>query len=277
MKTAAGARATERRRRIHAGKPIAPDPRAAYRWVYVWQWPIRAMHWIAGAAVVVLLVTGFYIGQPYFMTGGEPSDHFLMGRIRFVHFAAAGVLVATGIVRIYWLIAGNRYEQFKALFPVMPKDWVNLAKQIKYYALFRTEDAPHYLGHNPLQQLAYTSMYLVTMAAVVTGFALYGLANPGGFFYTAFAWVGSLLGGAQQVRFVHHILTWFFLVFIPVHIYLGIRADVTESEGAISSIISGGRFVRVDLHYEDDYLSEYYPPAEAPQPESAEPRSPESE
>lgn len=41
-----------------------------YKWAYLWHWPIRAMHWVAAAAIVVLVVTGFYIGKPYFMTGG---------------------------------------------------------------------------------------------------------------------------------------------------------------------------------------------------------------
>ena len=223
-----------------------------YKWAYVWQWPIRAMHWAAAVAIVALVVTGFYIGQPYFMTGGEASDHFLMGTMRFVHFAAAGVLVATGIVRIYWLFAGNRYERLPALFPMKPRDLRNMVEQVKHYLMLRSEKAPHYLGHNPLQQLAYTGVYLLTLLMVFTGFYLYGLHNPGGFFFNAFAWVGTLLGGAQVVRFVHHVGTWAFLIFIPLHVYLGIRADVTEREGAISSIISGGRFVRADLDYEDE-------------------------
>ena len=42
------------------------------------------MHWIAAACVVVLMVTGFYIGRPYFMTSGEASAHFLMGWVRTV-------------------------------------------------------------------------------------------------------------------------------------------------------------------------------------------------
>ena len=55
---------------------------------------------------------------------------------------------------------------------------------------------------------------------MVTGFAMYGQSNPGGFFYTLFGWVGPLLGGIQVVRFVHHVLTWVFLIFIPIHVYL---------------------------------------------------------
>jgi Ni/Fe-hydrogenase b-type cytochrome subunit len=224
----------------------------SYRWVYVWQWPIRAMHWLAMASILVLIATGFYVGRPYFMTGGEASAHYLMGTMRFLHFAAAGLLIATGIVRIYWLFAGNKYERLPALFPVKPKDWKNLVLQVKHYLMLRHAEAPHYLGHNPLQQLSYTGVYLIVILQVITGFALYGLYNPGGFFYEAFAWVGPLLGGAQVVRFVHHIITWVFLIFIPIHVYLGIRADVTEREGAISSIINGGRFVRDDFEYEDE-------------------------
>lgn len=224
----------------------------SYRWVYVWQWPIRAMHWLAMASILVLIVTGFYVGRPYFMTGGEASAHYLMGTMRFLHFASAGVLIATGIVRIYWLFAGNKYERLPALFPVRPRDWKNLVLQVKHYLMLRHAEAPHYLGHNPLQQLSYTGVYLIVVLQVITGFALYGLYNPGGFFYEAFAWVGPLFGGAQRVRFIHHIITWVFLIFIPIHVYLGIRADVTEREGAISSIINGGRFVRDDFEYEDE-------------------------
>ena len=47
----------------------------------------------------------------------------------------------------------------------------------------------------------------------------------------------------QIVRFVHHVCTWVFLIFIPIHVYLAIRADLLERGGTISSIITGGRFV----------------------------------
>ena len=109
----------------------------------------------------------------------------------------------------------------------------------------------HYLGHNPLQQLSYTMIYGVAAVSVLTGFALYGQAEPGGFFFTTFGWISGLLGGLQIVRFVHHIATWAFLIFIPIHIYLAIRADHVERTGVISSIISGGRFVPADQVFED--------------------------
>jgi Ni/Fe-hydrogenase b-type cytochrome subunit len=220
--------------------------------VYLWGWPLRAMHWLAAVAIVVLAGTGLFIGRPYFVVAGDTADHFVMGWVRFTHFLAAAVLVATVIVRVYWLFAGNKFERWVALFPVRPKDWVNLVRQVKYYLMIQPEKAPHYLGHNPLQQFSYTGIYLLAILEIVTGFALYGQSNPGGLFYNAFGWVVPLVGGLQVVRFVHHVVTWAFLVFIPIHVYLATRSDILERAGAISSIITGGKFVPADRHYVDE-------------------------
>jgi Ni,Fe-hydrogenase I cytochrome b subunit len=91
----------------------------------------------------------------------------------------------------------------------------------------------------------------MTLVMVVTGFTLYGQFHPDGLFYWAFNWVAILLGGTPVVRFVHHVLTWLYLTFIPIHIYLAIRADNLEHTGVISSIITGGRFVKADEKFVD--------------------------
>jgi Ni/Fe-hydrogenase b-type cytochrome subunit len=123
---------------------------------------------------------------------------------------------------------------------------------VKFYLMIRPERAPHYLGHNPLQQLSYTGVYLLGAVMVITGFALYGQSDPNGFFYAAFNWIGTLMGGMPVVRFIHHVLTWAFLIFIPIHVYLAIRADQLERTGVISSIVSGGRFVPADEKFVDE-------------------------
>lgn len=229
-----------------------PPPTGEYRWVYLWHWPIRAMHWSAAASIVVLIVTGFYIGRPYFMTSGPASAHFLMGGVRLAHFIAAGVLVATAIVRAYWLFAGNQFERLAALFPVRGRDWVNLFRMTKYYLMIHPERGPHYLGHNPMQQFSYTLVYVVGLVMIITGFTLYGQAAPGSLIFRTFAWVIPLLGGIQMVRVVHHVLTWFFILFIPIHIYLATRSDIMERSGTITSIVSGGRFVSTSEEYVDE-------------------------
>jgi Ni/Fe-hydrogenase 1 B-type cytochrome subunit len=271
--TARGEAATgSRRPRLFAlGRPLSRE-RGNFTWVYLWGAPLRAMHGVAAACIVVLLITGFYIGRPYFMTSGEASSHFLMGRVRFIHFTTAAVLVMTGIVRLYWLFAGNRFERFPALFPVTRKNLDNTVRMANAYLTFRPEKQPSMVGHNPLQQYAYTLLYLLATVMVVTGFTLYSQSNPGGIIFRTFAWVPPLLGGLQGVRLLHHVLAWGFIVFAVIHIYFTIRSDYVERVGRVSSIITGGRYVSTDETYEDYDISKVparpWPTHEHPDPKN---------
>ena len=222
-----------------------------FTWVYLWGSPIRFMHWIAAAAIVLLVASGFYVGRPYIGTTGDASAHFLMGWIRFLHFTAAAVLVMTGIVRVYWLFAGNQYERLAALFPVTRRNLQNFVRTFLAYLTFTPERAPNFVGHNPLQQFSYTGTYLLTIVMVATGFTLYGQSNPGGLIHLSFGWVTALLGGLQNVRLVHHAGTYGFAIFVILHVYFAIRADYVERTGAVSSILTGGRYISLDQPYED--------------------------
>jgi Ni/Fe-hydrogenase b-type cytochrome subunit len=231
----------------------APLPREGdFRWISLWGVPLRMMHWASALSLLVLGVTGLYIGKPYFVNAGDTGEHFLMGWMRFIHFTAAAVLVMTAIVRMYWLFAGNRYERLSALFPFSSKDQRNLLKQAKAYMTLRMEEAPVYLGHNPMQQMSYTSIYMVALIQVITGFALYGQANPGGIFFTTLNWIGPVLGGMPNVRFIHHVMTWAFAIYLPLHIYFAIRSDVLERNSSISSIFTGGKMVPTGHKFEDE-------------------------
>jgi Ni/Fe-hydrogenase b-type cytochrome subunit len=235
-----------------AGRGEVVERGVRFRWVELWSGAIRAMHWIAAGCIVVLVATGFYIGRPYFMTSGEAIDHYMMGRARLLHFLAAGILVGTGVIRVYWLFAGNRYESWRALFPFDRKSLVNFLRQAGHYLMLPRVRRPNYLGHNPIQQFAYTGLYAVIAVQVLTGFALFGAADPDSFFWRRLGIESYYVGGIQIVRFVHHVLTWVILIFVPIHLYFGIRTDVLERHGTISSIFSGGRWVRADTRYEDE-------------------------
>lgn len=232
------------------GRKFAP-PTGNYRWVEPWGGPLRIMHWVAAVGIVVLIATGFYIGRPYFLTAGGPPQ-YLMGYIRLIHYIAAGTLVMTGVVRIYWLFAGNQFERLPALFPIRWRDWVNLWKQVKYYLMLDGDHGIHYIGHNPLQQLSYTFTYVMTAVMVFTGFAMYGQAAPGGFWYTLTQPVVMAVGGIQIIRLVHHLSTWWFVIFPIMHIYLVLRKEVTEQGGGLSGIVSGGHYIRADVDYVDE-------------------------
>lgn len=222
----------------------------AYRWVYLWHWPIRAMHWTAAVSIVLLVITGFYVGRPYFLTGASPSGYAIQ-YMRLVHFVFGALLATTMLVRIYWLFAGNRFERWNALFPVRPRDIKNLFRMVGYYLLIKPKRGPHYLGHNPLQQISYTFTYLVAFLLVITGFVLFGESNPTGFIAGATLWLAPYLGGLQMVRAIHHVAAWWFPMFLILHVYLATRSDLMELQGNMSAIISGGRYVPSDAHYVD--------------------------
>jgi len=232
------------------GKRV-PQVRGDFTWVYLWSAPLRVMHWVAAICIITLVISGLYIGRPYFSTHGEASSHFLMGNFRFVHFLAATLFVMAAIVRVYWLFAGTQFERWRALFPVKPRDWKNMVRMGTTYLTLRSDKQPHFLGHNPMAQISYTGVYLLAALMVLTGFTLYGQSNPDSLIFRAFSWVPALLGGLQGVRFLHHVLTWAFLIFLPMHVYLAMRSDYLERAGVVSSIITGGRFVASDEKFED--------------------------
>ena len=222
-----------------------------YRWVHVWHLPIRFMHWIAAIAIVVLMATGVFMARPG-LTSGSPSWSFALQWVRLAHFSAAGALVATAIVRLYWLFVGNKWERWSALFPVRARDWKNLWSMVRYYLFVHPERAGRYLGHNPLAQVVYTLTYLIALALVLTGFVMFGAANPGGTINTLFGWMTPLFGGLPWVRAIHHALGWFFPPFIILHVYLAVRTELTQRGGLVSSMMTGGVFVPSGERYVDE-------------------------
>ena len=73
------------------------------RRIYVWELPVRIYHWINVLVLLVLIVTGFYIGNPLaLMSGKEASEVYTMGWFRFLHFAAAYIFFFNFVFRICW-------------------------------------------------------------------------------------------------------------------------------------------------------------------------------
>jgi len=228
-----------------------PRARGDFTWVYLWGAPLRASHWLAALSLVTLFLTGLFISFPMWVTSGEASNHFLMARFRFAHFLAATVIVFAGIIRVYWLFAGNQFERWSALWPFTRRNLRSTFLMLKSYATLNPDIQPHFVGHNPLAQMAYTSIYVGTTLMMITGFTLYGQANPGGFFYTLFAWAPSLFGGLQGVRLVHHTVAWLYPIFFSIHVYLVIRSDYLERGGVVSSMFTGGTYVSSHDVFED--------------------------
>lgn len=217
--------------------------------VYVWEAPVRIWHWVMALAMVVLAVTGYLIGSPLASVGGEASNHFLFGYIRFVHFAAGYVFAVAFLLRVIWAFVGNRFAREIFTMPIRllsPRFWGELIEQVKYYLFLRRESVP-YQGHNPLAMTAMFFMYVLgTVFMIVTGFALYGEGTGmGSWAYTVFSsWALPLLGYSQNVHTLHHLGMWYLILFAVVHMYMAVREDIFTGETVVSTMVNGWRVAK---------------------------------
>ncbi|MFZ5506783.1 MAG: Ni/Fe-hydrogenase, b-type cytochrome subunit [Pseudomonadota bacterium] len=211
--------------------------------VYVYEAPVRVWHWINALAITVLALTGYFIGSPLPTQPGEASANYLMGYIRFAHFAAGYVLAVGLLGRTYWAIVGNHHARELYWVPLLTKAyWVEVLGMLKWYA-FVSPRPGRYVGHNPLARFAMFFGYLLlTLFMICTGFALYGEgAQMGSWQERLFGWVIPLMGQSQDVHTWHHLGMWGLIVFIILHVYAAIREDIMGRSSVVSTMISGHR------------------------------------
>ena len=217
-----------------AGDITIPLRRQRVR-VYTWQVPVRLTHWVTVGSVMVLAITGGYIGDPFLI----PASPETMNTVRFIHFLTAFVFLASGIVRTYWLFVGNRFSNWRAFIPTSRKQLSEMGRQTAWYAFLRP-DAPKVLGHNALAAGTYMVVFFLFLVMTVTGFALQ--AVHGNAPWAAFGIVNQVFG-ISNVRFVHHLVMWAILAFMIHHVYSALLVDHWERNGLMASIFSGNKFV----------------------------------
>jgi Ni/Fe-hydrogenase 1 B-type cytochrome subunit len=221
---------------------------ASQQAIYVFEAPVRFWHWAHTLSILVLAGSGFLIANPLPSIGGEASDHFFMGNLRFIHLVASYVFSIGFLVRIYWAFVGNKYSRELFYLPIFNKRWWReFWHEIKFY-LFLTREIHKSPAHNPLAQ---TTMWffnvVVVVFMIITGFALHGEAlGLGSWADALFGWVRSPLGGSQSVRMWHILGMWLLLAFAVIHTYMAIRADIIGRQSSISTIIGGWRMYKDD-------------------------------
>ncbi len=222
--------------------------------VYVYEAPLRLWHWVNAMAIVVLAVSGYFIASPLPSMPGEASDHFVMGYIRFSHFAAGYVLAIGFLFRVYWVFVGNHHARQIFFPPVRSREfWDGVWHEVKWYC-FLAKEPRKYTGHNPLAVVFMHVMLVWGMIfMIITGFALYGEGEGmGSWQYTMFSsWVIPMFGQSQDVHTWHHLIMWYIISFVIVHIYAAIREDIMSRQSIISSMFSGWRTFKDARKIED--------------------------
>lgn len=210
---------------------------------YVWEFPIRAFHWINFVCILGLVITGFLIGSPpAILSELEASEQFWFGQIRMIHFILAYVWVFNFIFRIYWGFQGSEYTRWKNWNPFSKEKRKELIDVFKADVALAKLEGKMSIGHNPLAILSYWIFFIVLIFQMATGFAYYSQMSKS-WLPQIFSWLVPLFGGDYNIRMVHHITTWFFIIFAMIHVYIASYHDYIEGRGTISSIISGWKFI----------------------------------
>lgn len=229
--------------RAKRGRPAASAAPRAKRpqlvRVYVWQVPVRLVHWTIFLSMIVLSVTGYYIHNPFIIARGP--DAYLMATMRFLHETGAFVFTGAFLVRIYWFFAGNRFAHWRAFVPVTRAQRRGVLDMLKYYLFLRWR-SPEAAGHNGLAALAYLGVYALMLLQIVTGFVLFQKIIQTQPWATLFGWIPGLIN-IQYLRQIHYLLMFVFIAFTIWHVYSAVLSSVEEKNGLLGSIFSGHKFL----------------------------------
>jgi Ni/Fe-hydrogenase 1 B-type cytochrome subunit len=225
--------------------------------VYVWEWPVRLAHWLMVGSILLLAVTGIYIGNPFLPVQGEATRHFMMGTIKSIHFVSAMVFVVAVLGRILWMFAGNPYARWHQFLPVSRRRLVGVWRTLSFY-LFLRRDSPAFVGHNPLAGLVYTVVFGLCLMMIGTGFAMASASAHVDSLMRGFDFLIPLFGGLQMARFLHHLGMWLILGFAAHHVWSAFLIGTVERSSLIDSIFSGYKVLspdvakRAEKHIEED-------------------------
>ena len=206
---------------------------------YIWELPVRWCHWVNVMCIVILSVTGFFIGTP--VSFGQSASDFTMGWIRFFHFSAAYLFTISIITRVIWSFIGNKYSGWREFFPLSTANGQKKTVKMLRYYFFLDKEVPETIGHNPLATSAYVVLFALYSLMILTGFALYAEHAPNGQMHRVLGFMYALFSN-QGMRLAHHLSMWFIVGFVINHIYSAWLMDIKEHGSEISSMFSGYKF-----------------------------------
>jgi len=209
----------------------------------------RILHWIRALVITGLIITGFYIADPFLSPDGS-TEKLLFGKWAMWHFILGFILISAGLLRIYLFFFGKdsagELRSLRDVFSI--KSWIIQLKSYFFVGELQKKGL-----YGPLQFMTYFAITVLVIVASVTGLILYvhvyhqGL---GGWLYEPMRTVEVWMGGLATVRLIHHITMWGYLIFIPIHIYLVIWSAIRFKHGALDVMFTG-----YDYHLKKDDLN----------------------
>jgi Ni/Fe-hydrogenase 1 B-type cytochrome subunit len=239
MPTTLKSPAIDRHPRMRVGQAIA---------VYVWQYPLRLVHWGLVLSIAALAFTGYYIQNPFIV--GQQSTRFMMGWFRFVHECFGMVFIAMFLLRLYLFFAGDRWVRWQEMVPLKKAQWKEMIQVMKFYAFMRPTPVSK-VGHNAMAAASYIGIYTLVLVEIVTGLVMYNWLAHVAFLTFFLGWVPRLVS-IQNIRLIHFCLMFVFIAFGILHVHLCLIVSSAEKRGLMDSIFTGYKIIPVDELEEDD-------------------------
>ena len=215
---------------------------------------MRIIHWLNAICMVVAVITGLYIGHPYYQSFiADPAvDKYVMAWNRWGHFIVAIIFDVTAVL-IGYLYFFSRFEKpYKKLIPTGKniKEFCEVFLNLITFNRRKKFDSSHSDSYNIV---FFTIFHLLLVFMLFSGLQLYvhGLASGESSIGTWWPWMLHLVtdwtldvfGGNMGVRIAHHTSMYLILVWVMCHIYYQIWRTIFWKEGDIAIVIGGSKFV----------------------------------
>jgi len=211
--------------------------------IYVWQLPVRLAHWGFVISLICLAFTGYYIHNPFIVAFSHTA--WVMATIRFIHIFSGWVLLASLIVRIYWMFQGNIWAHWRAFIPLTARQRKSLRGAFQYYTFQRGEPFPQ-IGHNTLAALTYLGVFAILAWECLTGLVLFSQVLHSSMLNALVGWIPRIID-IQTLRMSHYLFMFILMGFGIHHVYSAILVAREERNALMESIYTGYKFAPAAL------------------------------
>ncbi len=180
--------------------------------------PIRVMHWINAATMIIMIGSGWKIYNdevifgwlhfPEAVTIGKWAQHGLQW-----HFFGMWILALNGLSYLAYGLFTGRFRRM--LLPIRVSELIATVKDALRFRL--SHDDP--TKYNTVQKLLYVGIILVGIMIVISGLAIW---KP-----IQFSELLSLFGTFQNARLVHFLCMTAIVLFLIVHVSLALMVPHT--------------------------------------------------
>ncbi len=196
-------------------------------------WPVRIMHWVNAAVMLVMITSGWGIyDDDVIIRGLHFNQWFRLGAWAAPslqwHFAGMWLLAINGLAYLVYGVTTGRLRE--RLLPIRLRELVQTVIDTLHFRLGHAD----LTVYNAVQKLLYIVVILAGISQVVTGLAIW---KP-----VQFAGLVSVLGGFQQARVVHFLGMSVIVAFLAVHVALALLVPRT-----LWAMLTGGPRVQSRL------------------------------